>query len=622
MLAGCFGGGGRDELHPLHDAGVDRDGAQTSDAGDAATCVPRTCSQPVLACGDLDDGCGQPLTCACPAALTCGATVPNVCGVATPTCTNGWCWASPLPFGNDLDGVWAASPTDAWAVGEGGTILRSDGGAWRAIDSGTTSYISSVWGANGSDVWLAGGLYARHWNGSALATTNGPGQTGGIKGISGTSSSDVVMAGSDALWHWNGSAWTSTANSWGADDACAIAPGFALAVGFFDVYKWNGSAWSALGNPSSGNHCYGASASDVWVASDDGLHHFDGTAWATKSTWPHLGAIAGTAANDVWAKALDGFTHWDGTAWSTPQPAGAIAKMTVDLAVGPNGRIHRRSGQTWTQESGFGPSYPLSALCAFPDDTALAFGSGGMLRYRDGVVEDLGHAPISDVQGAWCASATDVWAISSYALQHYDGAAWSQAIDVGAEPVGVWGSSATDLWAVTQSSDAFHGGPAYVVHSTGGAWTIATSITIADNGFALDLTAIGGSGPHDVWAVGEMGTAAHFDGTAWTRFDFPGQQSISAISVAPDGTPFALGDGSVWTRRNNAWVLIGGSVGNLVARAANDVWGTDASANLWHYDGATWTATRTGAGQRLLAPAFGGTSAFLAGQSGGILRKH
>lgn len=35
-----------------------------------------------------------------------------------------------------LHAVWAGGPDDAWAVGEDGTVLRWNGGAWRAIDAG------------------------------------------------------------------------------------------------------------------------------------------------------------------------------------------------------------------------------------------------------------------------------------------------------------------------------------------------------------------------------------------------------------------------------------------------------------------------------------------------------
>ncbi len=56
----------------------------------------------------------------------------------------------------DLFGVWGSGPSDVWAVGWGGTILRWDGRAWARVSSGATVDLLGVWGSGPSDVWAVG----------------------------------------------------------------------------------------------------------------------------------------------------------------------------------------------------------------------------------------------------------------------------------------------------------------------------------------------------------------------------------------------------------------------------------------------------------------------------------
>jgi hypothetical protein len=59
----------------------------------------------------------------------------------------------------ELDGVWAASETEAWAVGGGGVIRHYTGHpyAWDIVDDvPTTETLRAVWGSSPSDVWAVG----------------------------------------------------------------------------------------------------------------------------------------------------------------------------------------------------------------------------------------------------------------------------------------------------------------------------------------------------------------------------------------------------------------------------------------------------------------------------------
>jgi hypothetical protein len=56
----------------------------------------------------------------------------------------------------NLAGVWAGGPADAWAVGAHGTILHWDGSVWTAKSSGTIVDLAGVWGNGAGDVWAVG----------------------------------------------------------------------------------------------------------------------------------------------------------------------------------------------------------------------------------------------------------------------------------------------------------------------------------------------------------------------------------------------------------------------------------------------------------------------------------
>jgi hypothetical protein len=112
-----------------------------------------------------------------------------------PVCrADGW-WEHPRPQGARLSSVWHGSATDAWAVGDGGTVLRWDGGAWTAVASGTTLPLLGIWGSSADDAWAVGGDGAMlHWDGSAWSAV-ASGTTNWLTDVWGASAADVLAVG-------------------------------------------------------------------------------------------------------------------------------------------------------------------------------------------------------------------------------------------------------------------------------------------------------------------------------------------------------------------------------------------------------------------------------------------
>ena len=132
-----------------------------------------------------------------------------------------------------LSAVWVRSATDAYAVGDGGLILRRDGSGWSEMDSGTSADLTAVWGDADSVVMAAGdlGTILRNEGSGWIAMESGTEET--IHGLWGASSDDVhaVCAGG-VIIHFDGTLWSEMASPtvndlydiWGAapDDIFAV----------------------------------------------------------------------------------------------------------------------------------------------------------------------------------------------------------------------------------------------------------------------------------------------------------------------------------------------------------------------------------------------------------------
>jgi alpha-tubulin suppressor-like RCC1 family protein len=244
-----------------------------------------------------------------------------------------------------LDGVSAASTTDAWAVG--------------------TSEVTE------------NRPFAEHWNGTKWASTTVPLPAGKPQGVlSGTDDlgpgnawavGDTENAdGLDQrtlIEHWTGSAWAVVPSpdpetgSGTTDVLTAISgtgPDNLWAVGYFSdgvnfiamlFEHWNGTAWKFVAPPSESGFQFAdgvtaISPDDVWVVGDTDSQttlsaHWNGSTWSmvstptlfSKDSLDFLTAVSEVSADDVWASGYEGnvddqnfdlpyMLHWNGTAWS------------------------------------------------------------------------------------------------------------------------------------------------------------------------------------------------------------------------------------------------------------------------------------------------------------------
>lgn len=325
---------------------------------------------------------------------------------------SGWMVVPPANLAgqaNELRAV-AASPTDAWAVG--------DQAHFRTL--------------------------AEHWNGTAWQAVATPNRGSGynlLNGVAELSPSNVWAVGQSAtsngyltlVEHWNGTGWTivPSPNVSGAPQnvlnaITAVGPTDIWAAGFYQdpaslglqplTEHWNGSQWSIVTGPkfaATPNLFFGiaaAGANDVWAVGRINhtpavlIEHWNGQTWSiVPAPSPGASLLAGVtvvSANDVWAVGQQGASqtlaeHWNGTRWSTvptPNPSGspnllqgvaAVASNQV-FAVGSSGSGPNRTltevwdGSRWTVVASPNPGTltdRLAAVAALSSGRVWAVGS-------------------------------------------------------------------------------------------------------------------------------------------------------------------------------------------------------------------------------------------------------
>lgn len=190
-------------------------------------------------------------------------------------------------------------------------------------------------------------------------------------------------------------------------------------------------------------------------------------------------------------------------------------------------------------------------------------------------------------------------------------------------------SAGKDQGGLNQVPDAGPGDPPVGCSADAWCWQFPTPQ-------GNSMWATWGSGPSDVWGVGESGTILHFDGKAWSMVRSPTNSALYGIWGSSPSNIFAVGNrGTVIHWDGTTWSPLPlGAAGAQVARLFG-VWSADGS-EVWfvgdHVTAGTailqWngtTATRfnvpAGVSKGLRAIwGTGKTSIYAAGESGTLLR--
>jgi hypothetical protein len=201
----------------------------------------------------------------------------------------------------------------------------------------------------------------------------------------------------------------------------------------------------------------GGDASNAWAVGDHGvILRWDGVTWRRESSGIqcHLKVIWGAAADDIWA--------------------GADTHSCPDRPVDTSDPVHHWDGVAW---------------------------------------RTVDSPPMSEIHGIWGTDGANVWAVGAHwgdtIAARWDGVRWQDQGNQRPFPYGdirdIWGWGADAVWVYQDNRTAQWDG-------TGWHWPAHHPEHPRES---VDLTAMWGASPADVWLVGRRGDIFHWNGAAW-----------------------------------------------------------------------------------------------------------
>jgi hypothetical protein len=341
---------------------------------------------------------------------------------------------------------------------------------------------------------------------------------------------------------------------------------------------------------------WGSSESDVFVVGSGGtICHFNGTDWERQWTGvsTELHKVWGRAPNDVYAVGSGGLVlHYDGAQWwslesGTPNDLGAIHGSSTDLVIaGAGGTVRRYAGAALAVDPFEEARNYIRLSAASPSGVyVLSIGSVWQRaatldkRWTEVVPNDFN----TEYAAIWADANGAGFVLDTFGSVHSSTNAWAPvATTLVGVPAGLEGRGPSDLYAFGESGGVAH---------YNGTWS---SVTTTTDPF-LELHAFS-LGPTTVWAVGKdgLGKAAKLVGAQWVDLPLPAQtQELFGVYAASDTSVFAVGGGGVILHYDGtAWSpMVSGVLNDLYAISGTSETDVFAVGNniVLHYDGSAWS---------------------------------
>jgi hypothetical protein len=321
--------------------------------------------------------------------------------------------------------------------------------------SGSPEGLTGVYAASPTDVWAVGGATGdpfEHWNGTSWTGQGLPaglctapegalvGNQCGVSFITGTSADNITAVGTGIIdtgtsdveesvaFHFNGTSWsqmTIPANVTLGPVAAFSATDLVSVNNNGDAEQFNGSTWTTTKLPISTTlpdlsmtSISGSSPSDIWAAgtaSTEGverrkvapvLEHFNGTSWSNVTVPVNGGVTSVVDISPTDAFALDGgsLIQWNGSTWSVvtaTTQTGAALSGSVLAALSPTDvwlagatTLDNFNGTTWTSipVPSTAALTPVGQMLAEPD-AATAVGPGTVWFVGEAITATGGELP-------------------------------------------------------------------------------------------------------------------------------------------------------------------------------------------------------------------------------------
>lgn len=511
------------------------------------------------------------------------------CTETTVHAYDGHAWSAQI-LPNHVYSIWAASPTDVWAVGGNDRdttapvqIHRWDGSNWvsmvpkstnpKADLANKTGPLREVGGTSSSDVWAAGGETVVHWDGSALRFSS----------LDFTSASLVYHEGRLAF-PYKESQPRPKCNY----DEIVLADGRVSLLpdnpGSFDC------PFQELEVPGRFREVKPGSRPDLDRMVEERRKLRRSLSNAATSSFARPGrdihSVAVSGRNDIWASTAGGSFADEDDRMDPGVVVGFVGKTWREWASSPANR--------WCDDS---LAFPQQIV--FDGESLYSVGGySSAAKLVDGQWRNLrdGEWPLDQkvatkVCALWSAPGLPILAANGKGLELWNGAQRTKAkiaVRFETSPSTMWASAADDVWLATLPCDESltqrdRKCPARLYHFDGQAIT-----PYPDSAITCTYRTIHGAKRDDIWLVGDRGCTAHFDGRAWSRVPSGTTTDLRAVAACSGADSWAVGD----------------------------------QGTILHWNGTAWNTMESGTGQDLLAIA-GCGSGFLwaVGRSGTILRR-
>jgi hypothetical protein len=485
---------------------------------------------------------------------------------------NGTSWSlTNAGFVGGFRDVWSNSPTNAYAVGDGG-VYKYNGTSWSPVFNTGSYYYTCVWGADANDIWCGTtSNYLSHWNGTSWNQEYLPSYNY-FQDMWGLANDDIYAVGQSGttylatIWHYNGTSWSDVTPPGLTNSVFYSVWGFAsnnvYVVGDAGtIRRWNGSSWGTMNTtglpPSDGLRAIrGRSGTDIYAATYDKVYHFNGTSWtdtdiqSSLQIYPYI--------QDMWIGATNLFV------------------------AGETGTVASYDGVSWHNENG-GPWNQLQDVWTGGPHEAVAVGSNGTILEYDGTtVTDASMPGIHNYLYGIAGSHDNLYAVGGGGkVLHFSGGAWTDISDAG-----VVSSGLMDVWA--SGNEAFAVGTnGAVVHISG------TTLATMESGTTEELYGVWGSSASDVFAVGSEGSILHYDGTDWSPMDTGGfDDYLIAVAGSSSSDVYAMASRGLLLHYNgSSWTVVPNPMGTSQTKiwmsGPEDLFGFSYST-IYHFDGANW----------------------------------
>lgn len=532
--------------------------------------------------------------------------------------------AASLQGASEFTGIAALSGTEAYLAHQTGLFVFNGTSISRVGTVGDPLASVAATGAGGSKWVVAGTANGAVWIGNTQTWQRySLGTSARIDAVCITGQAEAFAASSTSgeIFRFNGSAWTSVLAPLATVPKYSLrcpAAGQAFVIAEASgLYQWNGSTWTAL--PLAGLRFRGrfdwavVSPAEIYAVSDSGLtdrafFRFDGTKWSEL--------------------ARGRFNQPFGELWADPR-GGAAYVVSVF------GRVEKMTATT----AGVIAYQPdLRDVVMTSPTSAFAVGWNMFLARWDGQAWTVDPPPagtrnIRVLQGVWSDGPNNAWAVGSRStVLRFEGTSWSVLSD-SLRPLAaqdnynaVWGRGA-DVWIV---------GDATIVQCKAGTLCGSQPSPTASAG---PLYSVWGSAANNVFAVGVGGRILRYDGTSWTTMASPTSRTLARVSGSGPADVWAVGDSVVLHYDGTQWSTVSGSDGfhdllshvptvaeqqrgsnrpeyqalfqlGLWARSPKEVYVGSEHGNVVRYDGKSWYNMTS-------PPRFGRRVTSISGLSGG-----